>query len=190
MQFVAAVRSSCRCRSRTTFPLCAYMKGMTSKDSPLIAWFLLSAGVVLALTGTAKIVSSFGAAGLLAKDDPILRISFEKLMILAGVLEIFVASWCFFGRSRALAATFVALISTNILIYRFGLWWIGWRRPCHCLGNLTDALRISPHIADIALKVTLAYLIVGSYSSLACFFRQKSASASSMKSSDTPLSSA
>ena len=29
---------------------------------------------------------------------------------------------------------------TNFLIYRLGLWSIGWHRPCGCLGSLTGFL--------------------------------------------------
>jgi len=49
------------------------------------------------------------------------------------------------------------------VVYRLGLWWMHWHRPCSCLGNLTDALHISPQVADNVMKVLLAYLLIGSY---------------------------
>jgi len=66
-------------------------------------------------------------------------------------------------------------LATNFVVYRVGLWWIGWHRPCGCLGNLTDLLGISPHTADTIMKLVLAYLLagtllasVGQSASLAC----------------------
>ena len=52
-----------------------------------------------------------------------------------------------------------------------GLWYLGWQRPCSCLGNLTDTLHISPHVADVAMKIVLAYLLVGSYGGLLCLWK-------------------
>jgi hypothetical protein len=68
-------------------------------------------------------------------------------------------------RSRC-ATILIAFISTNILVYRIGLWLADWRRPCRCLGDLTEALHISPEAASLALKVALAYLIIGGYFTL------------------------
>jgi hypothetical protein len=59
------------------------------------------------------------------------------------------------------------------LVYRLGLWWMDWHRPCNCLGNLTDALHISPQAADNVMKVLLAYLLIGSYALLSWHWRQK-----------------
>jgi len=40
------------------------------------------------------------------------------------------------------------------------------------MGNLTDALHIPPQIADTAMKIILAYLLIGSYASLFWLWRQ------------------
>jgi hypothetical protein len=39
-------------------------------------------------------------------------------------------------------------------------------KPCKCLGNLTDAIHIPPQTAESVMKITLAYLLVGSYVTL------------------------
>jgi hypothetical protein len=57
----------------------------------------------------------------------------------------------------------IAWLATNFFVYRCGLWWMGWHRPCSCMGNLTDALHIRPEVADNIMKVILAYLLIGSY---------------------------
>jgi hypothetical protein len=44
---------------------------------------------------------------------------------------------------------------------------------CPCLGNLTDALHITPQTADTAMKIILTYLLIGSYASLFWLWRQR-----------------
>ena len=101
--------------------------------------FVLSAGTTLAVTGVAKILSGFGNSKFLAVVDPIFGVTFGQLMLAVGAAEIVVALVCLFGRRQTLALGLVAWLSTNFLVYRLGLWWLDWKRPCNCLGNLTDA---------------------------------------------------
>ncbi len=126
-------------------------------------WFALSAGVILAITGVAKVWSGLGNSKLLAVVDPIIGIKFGYLMLVVGMAEIVIVLVCFFGKRQTLALGLVAWMSTNFVVYRLGLWWLDWKKPCSCLGNLTDALHISPQTADNIMKVLLAYLLIGSY---------------------------
>jgi len=136
-------------------------------------WFILSVGAILAITGIAKIWSGFGNSKFLAVVDPIIGIKFGQLMLAVATVEIAIALVCFFGKRQTLALGLVAWMSTNFVLYRLGLWWINWHRPCSCLGNLTDALHISPQTADNIMKVILAYLLIGSYGLLFWHWRQK-----------------
>ncbi len=129
-------------------------------------WFRLSVLGILTFTGGAKILSAFGSARILNYADPILGFSFGHLMLGVGILELSVAGLCLFNKSSQLATILVACLATNFLLYRLGLWWLGWHRPCSCLGNLTDALNIPPQTADMAMKIILAYLLIGSYATL------------------------
>lgn len=138
------------------------------KTKPLGQWFILTAGGVLAVTGAAKIWTGLGDAKFLAVVDPILGLKLGQLLLAVGLAEIAVALvWCF-RRRRTLALGLVAWLATNFLFYRVGLWWMDWKRPCNCLGNLTDALHVSPQAADNVMKVVLAYLLVGSLGLLIC----------------------
>jgi len=83
-----------------------------------------------------------------------------------------VAAVCFFGKRIALQASLVAWLATTFLIYRIGLTWIGYHKPCPCLGNLTDAIDVSPQVADYVMKAVLAYLLIGSYFILFWLWRQ------------------
>jgi len=125
--------------------------------------FIMSAGAIMVITGIAKVWSGLGNSKFLAVIDPIFGIKFGTLMLLVGEVEIVIAAICFFGKRQTLALASVAWMSTNFVVYRLGLWWIDWHRPCSCLGNLTDALHISPQVADNIMKVLLAYLLIGSY---------------------------
>ena len=117
--------------------------------------------MILLITGFAKILSAFGQAKILSLPDPILWISSRNLMLLAGILEVSISSLCLFLNRRKLSLGLVMWMAANCMTYRFGLWWIRWERPCSCLGNLTDAIGISPQTADWIMKCVLAYLLIG-----------------------------
>lgn len=117
--------------------------------------------------------SGFGTAKLLVVADPILGIQFRHLMLVVGMVEIVVALLCFFSKGQKLVMGLVAWLATNFVVYRIGLWWVGYNKPCSCLGNLTDALHIPPETADTAMKTILAYLLLGSYASLFWLWQQK-----------------
>jgi hypothetical protein len=140
---------------------------------PLLRNYAISAGLILALTGLAKVWSATGDVKLLSVADPIIGLPFKHMMMIAAVAELAIAAVCLFSRARLLAILLVAWISTTFLIYRLGLWWMGWRKPCGCLGNITDALGITPQTADHMVKVLLAYLLIGSYGLLIWEWRRR-----------------
>jgi hypothetical protein len=134
--------------------------------------FLCVAGVLLLATAAAKLIGSFGNAHILQHSDPIIGLTYRQLFGVVGAIELIVALVCFFGKRITLQAGLVACLATTFAAYRQGLVWIGYRKPCSCLGNLTDALHIPPQTADTAMKVMLAYLLVGSYATLFWLWRQ------------------
>ncbi|MGO8931111.1 MAG: MauE/DoxX family redox-associated membrane protein [Limisphaerales bacterium] len=125
-----------------------------------------SAGVILGITGLAKSFSAIGTARALNAADPLIGIPFRQLFLLVGLVELLIAFFCLFTDKRRLSLLAVTWISTNFLVYRVGLWFIGWHRPCGCMGSLTDMLHLSPQAADNIMKGVLAYLLVGSYAML------------------------
>ena len=125
--------------------------------------FLRAAGLVLGATGLAKALSALGSARALYITDPIIGLPFHQLLLLVGLVELLIAFFCLFTDRHTLSAWLVAWLSSNFLVYRLGLWFIGWHRPCGCMGSLTDMLHLSPHAADNIMKGVLAYLLLGSY---------------------------
>lgn len=166
-------------REQSMVQLTPKLKTGTMIGSACIAWFVASAGIILIVAGIAKIMSAFGHARMLAMTDPIVGIQFQRLLLVIGVAEVIVGGICFFCINRFQSVGSVAWMATCFLVYRINLWQIGWHRPCACMGNLTDALHIPPQTADTAMKIILAYLLLGSYATLFWLWRQRKMAGSS-----------
>jgi hypothetical protein len=145
------------------------------KGGTFVSWFIITAGVILFITGTAKVWSAFGSSKILGMADPIVGTKFGFLLLSVGLVEIIVALICFFCKRLVLALSMVAWVATGFAFYRLALWGINWNRPCSCLGNLTDALHISPEFADSGMKVLLGYLLICSYGLLVTHWFEKRA---------------
>ncbi len=139
----------------------------------LMRLFLVSAGVLLSITAIAKLISASGGARILQTPDPILSVPFREVFWVVGGIELVVALVCFFGRQAGLQAGLVAWLGTSFVAYRVGLLWVGYTKPCGCLGTLTGALHISPQAADTAMKIVLGYLLIGSYGVLFRLWKEK-----------------
>ena len=151
--------------------------------------FIYSAGLLLLITGGAKLYSTAGNAHILQLPDPILIMSFRHIFWIVGILELIVAAICFSNISIGLQGGLVACLATSFLVYRLGLVLIGYHKPsCSCLGNLTDALHISPQTADTTMKIILGYMLVGSYATLCWLWRQKQKVPSAAASSEISAS--
>jgi hypothetical protein len=89
------------------------------------------------------------------------------MMLLAAVIEVIVIGLLLRERNVIRRVALVAWVGSVFLAYRVGLWAIGYGGSCSCLGHLTDALGISTETADLASKLILGYLLLGSYTVLA-----------------------
>jgi len=138
----------------------------------LLNKFIYSSGILLVITALAKLISSFGSGTILQMRDPLTGFQFQDLFRIVGGIEVAVALVCIFGKRTWLQAGLVAWLATSFLAYRIGLVAVGYHRPCSCMGNLTDALHIPPQTADTAMKIILAYLLLGSYATLFWLWRQ------------------
>jgi hypothetical protein len=136
-------------------------------------WFLYSAAAVLLLTAAGKFISSAGSGKIFLAIDPLTGFQFGNLFRIVGCIEAAVALVCIISKRIRLPAGLVAWLATSYVAYRLGLMWVGYHKPCSCLGNLTDALHIPPQTADTVMKIILAYLLIGSYATLFWLWRQK-----------------
>jgi len=133
--------------------------------------FVTSAGVILAITGVAKVASGFGGSLVLEYPEPISGTPIRYVFWILGAFELCIASVCFLGKRLLPKVQLLTWLSTNFLVYRLGLNWLG-HKPCSCLGNATEALHIPAQLADTGMVIVLGYLILGSYSSLFVIHRQ------------------
>jgi hypothetical protein len=118
----------------------------------VVRLFKYSGAILLLVAATAKIVSGLGFAEVLKQVDPFFGMQFGHLMLVVGILELaIVANW-FFSSSERFGLLPVAWLTTCLVIYRLGLWQIGWHGQCHCLGNFTDSIHVSPQVADNIMK--------------------------------------
>ncbi|MFM2296035.1 MAG: hypothetical protein RLZZ350_2448 [Verrucomicrobiota bacterium] len=140
--------------------------------------FVFSSALLLLATATAKLLSLSSGTKLLLAGDPIWGISFRHLLLAVAMLEIAIAAFCLIGKQQTAGLLAISWVSTLFLIYRVGLWHMDWKKPCGCMGNLTDAFKIDVHTADMVMKVILAYLLIGSYSTLFWLWIQKKNTAS------------
>src|SRR5512133_3524063 len=67
------------------------------------SWFLVSAGILLAVVGLAKVLNATGSARALDAPDPLLGLSFRHLMLLVGLAELLLAFFCLFTPRRWLS---------------------------------------------------------------------------------------
>jgi hypothetical protein len=132
------------------------------KRARWLNWFAMSAASILLITGLAKIVSGLGSAKILTYHDPLLLMSFRQLLLLAGIVELTISIVCVFEKKPKVSIMLLLWISLVFCSYRVGLYWIGYHRPCPCMGNLTDDLHLSPQIANLIMTGVLAYLLSGS----------------------------
>jgi hypothetical protein len=138
----------------------------------VIRAYVFSAAGILAVAGVAKVWTAFSHIKYLVVVDPITGFSYEKLMLLVGLFELVAAGFCLLNTVRRRALGLIAWLATCFLAYRVGYWWIGWRRPCGCMGSLSDALHIDLHTANTAMTIILAYLLIGSYGILFWLWKQ------------------
>jgi len=128
--------------------------------------FIRTAGVILFVTAVAKLFSATGSARILQLHDPVFLLPFRLLFWLVGILELGIALACFFSQNIRFPALLLAWLSTCFLTYRIAVKAVGYHGACPCLGSLTDALHISPHLGDSLMFGVFVYLIIGSYSML------------------------
>jgi hypothetical protein len=130
-------------------------------------WFIISVGVMLLTIGFAKCFNVLGGPipeqHLLRIPDPILSIRFGQLMLLVGIIEVSIAIVCLLTDLREIALALVAWMAVNFMLYRIGLWLIGWQHPCGCLGYLTVVLHIPPRMTEWISRGIIAYMALGSY---------------------------
>jgi hypothetical protein len=124
--------------------------------------FLATAAGLLFATALAKLVSALGSARSLQTVEPLFGVTIGQLLWAVGFLELAISIFVAVARSVRLRAAVIAWLAASCLAYRLGLVWIGYSGPCRCLGSLTEMLGVRAALADRAMQLLLAYLLLGS----------------------------
>jgi hypothetical protein len=142
------------------------IKGLGLSAERTMRLFFVSAGAVLFVTAAAKFIASGGSAHALQLPDPVLVAPSFLILRVAGSVELAVGAIGFSEATAKTKALVIGWLGLAFAIYRLGLLYTGHRVSCPCLGNLTEALSMSPHVADVISIAILAYILIGSCVSL------------------------
>jgi hypothetical protein len=141
-------------------------------------WFMLSAGGILVFGGITRLLNVFENTQQLHISDPIVLIPFRQLLLCIGIVELIMACLCLFTNKRTLSLVLVASLVAIYVVYRVGLWTMGWYHPYPLLANLMETLNISPFMADGIGTAISAFLFIGSVKILWTENRKKYAAVS------------
>jgi hypothetical protein len=120
--------------------------------------FLYSAAFITLLTGCAKIRGAFQHLPVLFAVDPILGVSYRKIMLYIGVVELVIFSIIIFSGNNHLKLYLVSWLGSCFLTYRV-FYKIGHvREPCPCLGTLTEWMHITRGEANLLLNIVSIWL--------------------------------
>jgi hypothetical protein len=132
-------------------------------DGQILIAFFISAAFLLTITALAKGLLILQPEAFLAQPDPLLSwLSARQITTLAALLELGVVLLIIGQRDVVIGAALLAWLGLIAVLYRIGLWWVGFEGSCRCLGNIGDVLGISGETADWIAKGIILYLLVGS----------------------------
>ena len=121
-------------------------------------------GVILVITGGAKIMSVSGDAKILFELDPVIGVSYRLIMIITGIIEIPAGVVIVVYRKQFWTSLLLLWLSSNILTYRIMFWYANPPEPCPCLGNILDYLKMdidSSRVSMIILIIMLSGSVMG-----------------------------
>jgi hypothetical protein len=124
--------------------------------------FVLFAGAALAFFGVAIIIGSFAQIQVLNLHEPIFNFPIRYLMFLFGIGALLIAILCLFTSRIFLSLWLIIWLTVNFLVYRIGLWTMGWNSS----GFLLSTLGFSLTETDLILTSLLTFLFITSLSIL------------------------
>ncbi len=139
-------------------------KMIPSRDVVPKRWFLCSVAVVLAATAILKVVGALGHAEALDLTDPLLSfLTNRQIMLLAAGVEVCVVTLLLLDRDYERRLLSTAFISGVFVAYRLLRLRAGVHETCPCLGVLSGSWIGASPWSDTVLKVSLGYMLAGSY---------------------------
>jgi len=124
----------------------------------LAAQFTFWSGAVLLSLGVADVIGVFGKSQIIEMRDPIFGLPFRDLMLGFGISQSCVAGLLLFTDKRKPAGWLAMWVVANFLVYRIGLWCIGWH---HSSGFMFEPLGLSLKTTDAIISFISAGLLIG-----------------------------
>jgi hypothetical protein len=113
------------------------------------------------VTATAKLVSAFEGARLLARYDPVLPLSLRETLLLAAAVEFGCAVVVRVPRLTRICCLIVASLGGQFLLYHLAAHMTGMPGPCPCLGSLAAWMGLSDKSARIIVLAVAIYFLLG-----------------------------
>lgn len=124
-------------------------------------WFLWTCAATLWLTGLLKLVSVFGHARILDIDDTLLGIQTRFVLLVAGLLEVVIAtSLCRLHNLRS-ALWLASWTGFNFLLYRTFRTLSGDDSPCPCHGTVFGWLKFNTTLLNGSLIALSLFMFLG-----------------------------
>lgn len=124
------------------------------------------AAVIFFVLSAFDLFGAIGSADALNWPDPILPLSNRWVLVLCGVAELAVSAILLLAKSKWVRLGWLAWFTTNLLVYRIGLWLVGASAFGDCLGNYVDWVLISPRTMGMVTNASLGLMLAGSYTFL------------------------
>lgn len=125
--------------------------------------FLISVVFVFALTALMKFISLAVNPSAYNYSDPIFPFLQQNVATLfAALLETAIATIILAQRSSRISEQCILTLYGLFGLYRFGIWFLNYRKPCNCAGEIGAWLSIPDAVTASALIAFLLYGIAGS----------------------------
>ena len=131
-------------------------------ESMRMKYFLNVSACILVVTALAKLYGLTYGEQVLQQPDPLFGVKNSVVMLLVSVAELWVVYLVLSATQSVTKLVALAWISSNFLPYRFGLYMVGFKGWCSCLGTLTKQLPVSPETAEAIMLTIAVFVFIGS----------------------------
>jgi hypothetical protein len=123
---------------------------------------LRCSGLILVAAGLALVLTNFASTELSAPHDPIFQFSLRGLFWVMGVVLLGIGVFCVFSDGQLVPAAWLAWISVNFWIYKFGLYWNGTPRFDGVLGTLPETFGLARSTVEWSAYVAFGFILLTS----------------------------
>ena len=135
---------------------------MQAAVSMRMKYFLNVSAFLLIVTALAKLYGLTSGERVLQQLDPVFGVKNSVVMLFVSVAELWVVYLVLSATQSVTKLVALAWISSNFLAYRFGLYMVGFKGWCSCLGTLTKQLPVSPETAEAIMLTIAVFVFIGS----------------------------